>query len=45
MAVDSQPLLSDGEWVAGKGSALSVLDKFHLRKGAEVSTADQNAAV
>ena len=41
MAVDSQPLLSDGEWVAGRGIALSVLDKFHLRKAAEVSTADQ----
>jgi len=41
MAVDNQPLLSDGEWIAGKGAPLSVLDKFHLRHGAEVSTADQ----
>ena len=41
MAVASQPLLSDGEWLAGAGTPLSVLDKFHLRKAAEVSTADQ----
>ena len=41
MAVASQPLLSDGEWLAGAGIPLSVLDKFHLRKAAEVSTADQ----
>ena len=41
MAVASQPLLSDGEWIAGKGVPLSVLDKFHLRKGAEVDTADR----
>ena len=41
MAVASQPLLSDGEWLAGAGIPLSVLDKFHLIKAAEVSTADQ----
>ena len=41
MAVTSQPLLSDGEWLAGAGIPLSVLDKFHLIKAAEVSTADQ----
>ena len=41
MAVASQPLLSDGEWVAGEGAPLSVLDKFRLRTGAEVATADQ----
>jgi acyl-CoA reductase-like NAD-dependent aldehyde dehydrogenase len=41
MAVASQPLLSDGEWIAGGGIPLCVLDKFHLRKAAEVSTADQ----
>ena len=41
MALVSQPLLSDGEWVAGKGVPLCVLDKFLLAKGAEVSSADQ----
>jgi len=44
MAVASQPLLSAGEWVAGKGVPLSVLDKFHLRQGAAVDTADQAQA-
>jgi succinate-semialdehyde dehydrogenase/glutarate-semialdehyde dehydrogenase len=42
MAVDNQPLLSDGAWVAGRGIPLCVLDKFSLRKAAEVSTADQS---
>ena len=44
MALGSQPLLSNGEWVAGRGAALSVLDKFHLRKTAEVGTADPEQA-
>ena len=44
MALDCQPLLANGEWVAGRGVALSVLDKFHLRKTAEVGTADPGQA-
>lgn len=36
-----QPLLSDGQWIAGKGAPLVVMDKFRLEPGAEVGTADQ----
>ena len=41
MAVANQPLLADGEWIAGRGAPLYVLDKFHLQRAAEVSTADK----
>jgi succinate-semialdehyde dehydrogenase/glutarate-semialdehyde dehydrogenase len=41
MAVTIQPLLADGEWIAGGGVPLAVLDKFRLQRGAEVSTADK----
>ena len=44
MAVANQPLLCDGEWVAGRGTPLAVLDKFRLLKETEVSTADQAQA-
>jgi succinate-semialdehyde dehydrogenase/glutarate-semialdehyde dehydrogenase len=42
MAVASQPLLSDGEWIQGNGNALPVMDKYHLVPGAHISTADQS---
>ena len=41
MAVASQPLLSDGEWVQGGGKVLPVVDKYRLIPGAHISTADQ----
>jgi acyl-CoA reductase-like NAD-dependent aldehyde dehydrogenase len=44
MAVASQSLLLDGEWIAGRGTALCVMDKFLLRKETEVGTADQAQA-
>jgi succinate-semialdehyde dehydrogenase/glutarate-semialdehyde dehydrogenase len=37
----AQPILVDGQWVAGKGSALAVIDKYRLQPGATVTTADQ----
>jgi succinate-semialdehyde dehydrogenase/glutarate-semialdehyde dehydrogenase len=37
----TQPILLDGEWIAGKGAALTVLDKFRLAPGAYVGTADR----
>ena len=40
MAVTPQPILTDGQWIAGKGAALPVMDKFRLAQGALVSTAD-----
>jgi len=41
MAVTNQPLLSDGQWIAGKGGAIPVMDKFRLEPGAHVTTADR----
>jgi len=41
MAVTNQPLLSDGQWIAGKGSTVPVMDKFRLEPGAHVTTADR----
>lgn len=39
-----QPILADGQWIAGKGAALAVMDKFHLAPGAYVTTADREQA-
>lgn len=39
-----QPLLSDGQWIAGRGAPLVVMDKFALAPGAQVGTADQAQA-
>ena len=36
-----QSMLSDGQWIAGKGASLAVLDKYRLAPGAFVSTADR----
>jgi succinate-semialdehyde dehydrogenase/glutarate-semialdehyde dehydrogenase len=36
-----QPILSDGQWIAGKGSTFTVMDKFRLAPGALVGTADR----
>jgi succinate-semialdehyde dehydrogenase/glutarate-semialdehyde dehydrogenase len=36
-----QPLLADGEWTAGRGTPLTVMDKYALAPGAQVGTADQ----
>jgi len=44
MAVTKQPLLLDGQWTAGRGAPLTVMDKFRLQPGAEVGTADQAQA-
>jgi len=41
MAVTNQPLLSDGQWIAGKGGTVAVMDKFRLEPGAHVTTADR----
>lgn len=41
MAMTQQPILSDGQWIAGKGAPLAVMDKYALAPGAEVGTADQ----
>ena len=41
MALTNQPLLSDGEWIAGKGGTVPVMDKFRLEPGAHVATADR----
>src|SRR4029077_4193130 len=40
MAVTPQPILTDGQWIAGKAAALPVMDKYRLAQGALVSTAD-----
>jgi len=37
----AQRLLVDGEWVAGNGEVLAVLDKYRRRPGAYVATADE----
>ena len=39
--IATQRLLVDGEWVAGKGAAFAVIDKYRLEPGAYVGTADQ----
>ena len=39
--IATQGLLVDGEWVAGKGAAFAVIDKYRLEPGAYVGTADQ----
>ncbi|HJS37076.1 MAG TPA: hypothetical protein VJ789_02980 [Burkholderiales bacterium] len=39
-----QPLLADGEWTAGRGAPLTVMDKYALAPGAQVGTADQAQA-
>jgi succinate-semialdehyde dehydrogenase/glutarate-semialdehyde dehydrogenase len=36
-----QRLLSDGQWIAGDGGLLPVIDKFRLAPGAHVTTADE----
>jgi len=41
MAVTNQPLLSDGQWIAGTGGTVPVMDKFRLEPGAHVTTADR----
>jgi acyl-CoA reductase-like NAD-dependent aldehyde dehydrogenase len=37
-----QPILVGGDWVAGRGDALTVYDKFRLQPGAYVTTADKD---
>jgi succinate-semialdehyde dehydrogenase/glutarate-semialdehyde dehydrogenase len=44
MALTQQPLLADGEWIAGKGVPLTVMDKYRLAPGAQVATADREQA-
>jgi succinate-semialdehyde dehydrogenase/glutarate-semialdehyde dehydrogenase len=41
----AQPILLDGEWVAGRGAVLPVIDKYRLETGAHVGTADPEQAV
>jgi len=41
----AQPILLDGEWVAGRGAVLPVIDKYRLETGAHVGTADAEQAV
>ena len=41
MALTNQPLLSDGQWIAGQGGSVPVMDKFRLEPGAQVTTADR----
>jgi succinate-semialdehyde dehydrogenase/glutarate-semialdehyde dehydrogenase len=38
--IASQPLLLDGKWVAGRGAAITVMDKYRLEPGAFVTAAD-----
>lgn len=38
--IASQPLLLDGKWVAGRGAAITVMDKYRLAPGAFVTAAD-----
>ena len=39
--IATHPLLVDGQWVAGNGPSLAVIDKYRLEPGAYVSTADK----
>ena len=41
MALTNQLLLSDGQWIAGKGGTVLVMDKFRLEPGAHLTTADR----
>lgn len=41
MAMTVQPLLVDGQWLAGRGAPIVVMDKYRLAPGAEVGTPDQ----
>lgn len=41
MALTNQLLLSDGQWIAGKGGTVPVMDKFRLEPGAHLTTADR----
>lgn len=41
MALTAHPLLLDGEWTAGKGPAIEVIDKYRLQPGARVGSADR----
>ena len=41
MALTTQPLLVNGQWIAGKGPQFTVMDKFLLRPGAQVAAADR----
>ena len=40
-----QPLLCDGQWVAGKGDAIIVMDKYRLQAGARMATPDREQAL
>jgi len=44
MALSTQPLLANGEWVTGEGAVLQVLDKYQLLPGEQVSTASKAQA-
>jgi succinate-semialdehyde dehydrogenase/glutarate-semialdehyde dehydrogenase len=37
-------LLVDGQWIAGKGAPIAVLDKYRLQPGAQVAAADRAQA-
>jgi succinate-semialdehyde dehydrogenase/glutarate-semialdehyde dehydrogenase len=39
-----QPLLLGGQWAAGQGAPLAVMDKFRLEPGAQVATPDEAQA-
>ena len=41
MALTTQPLLLDGQWIAGKGPQIAVIDKYRLQPGAYVTAADR----
>ena len=41
MALTNQLLLSDGQWIVGKGGTVPVMDKFRLEPGAHLTTADR----
>ncbi len=38
----AHPILVDGEWIAGRGDVLAVVDKYRLEPGAYVTTADKD---
>ena len=41
MAMTMQPLLVDGQWTAGRGAPIVVMDKYRLVPSAEVASADE----
>ena len=41
MALTTQPLLLDGQWIAGRGPQIAVIDKYRLQPGAYVAAADR----